>query len=479
MSSRLPLFALVAILAALWVGFAPLMGELRQQWNDGYGPLSHAYLVFAIAAWLAVRAWRANGGPPPTRAWWPALVPLVAFIAIGVLAEALFIGTSRSIVLPPLVLSAVALAFGLDAARRLAWPILFCYFGLSVWNPLNPLLQKLTTSVSSTIVHLSGVPAYVEGNYVHLTSGLFEIASGCAGLNYFIVALTIGATAATLYLRQTRSRVTLLVATAVAGVVANWVRVSSLIMIGHATKMQHYLIRVDHLAYGWVLFMVTLVPVALLLRRLQAREDGATVDGDEEITGVARTLRPSGPVAASVAALVVALGLLAAPALSRSGSAGSVAGDEATAWPGATPVSRFASGWEPAFVDAREFRGVAQDGTEAFVASYPRQRPGAQVFDSANRMGGHRWQLASSEVRELADGRRITEEQGSLGGRRFVLWTWYEVGGREVADKGGFRRAVLQGLSAGRRDARAFGLLRDCAGDCAAAATTLESVRTK
>jgi len=314
----LQLLSLPVIVLAVCIGLAPLLHDLRAQWNDTYGAMSHGYLVFALAGYLAVRAWR-SGEPPAARPSLPAAVPLLAVLGISWWLESRQFGTGRSIVIPPLILAVTALAWGPGVLKRFAWPVAFCYFGLPVWYPFNDLLQRATTLVSTAIVHLTGVPVYVEGNFVHLTAGVFEIASGCAGLNYFIVALTMGAFAATLYLRRWSSRLTLFVATAVAGIVANWARVSSLILIGHATRMQHYLIRVDHLAYGWVLFLATMIPVVLLLRRLQDRESAEPPPAVARVDVAAEPLPASRHWSSAVALLAGCL-IVLLPAVLRASS---------------------------------------------------------------------------------------------------------------------------------------------------------------
>src|SRR5690606_19531172 len=119
--------------------------------------------------------------------------------------EVLLIDTSRLIVLPPLLLCAVALVFGKAAARALAWPIGFLYFALPQWWLLNGLLQRLTTAAVTLMIDLTGLPAYVEGNFIHVPEGVFEVASGCAGLNYVVVAAALAVFYGLMYLSDTRS----------------------------------------------------------------------------------------------------------------------------------------------------------------------------------------------------------------------------------------------------------------------------------
>ncbi len=73
---------------------------------------------------------------------------LSVLLALAALSEALFVGPSRTGVLPPLLLAAIGLCLGAEALRRLAWPVAFLYFALPVWVPLNEPLRRLTSTVS-------------------------------------------------------------------------------------------------------------------------------------------------------------------------------------------------------------------------------------------------------------------------------------------------------------------------------------------
>jgi exosortase len=472
----LPWVSFVALLAALGWLLRPMLATLHATWNDIYGAHSHGYLVLALALGFAIRAWRAPPALAPSKPVWSALPALLLLLAVALAAELLYIGPSRTALLPLLLLAAIALCLGGQALRRLAWPVLFLYFALPVWVPLNEPLRRLTTLVSQALVRATGVPVFVEGNLVHLPEGTFEIASGCSGLNYFVAALTLAAVQGTLYLRTRRSRLLLVVAAALAALVANWLRVSSLIVIGHLTQMQHYLIRVDHLWYGWALFLLVMLPVYAWGVHLEKREEAGAVP--------VRAPTPVAPWMTRAAGLllwglcgVVALGGVALAASHR--SEGELQGMERQLdrLGGRNSGSDFPSGWAPQFVGAEvtRRRWEVQAGrpapVELFLAYYPRQAQEARISNPANTLVGWRWQTLEEGQHE---GWR--ELRGTDAGRERLVWMRYEVAGHGAWSKPTLRAREAQALLGGRRDGTAVALMAECIPDCEGARDSIRAV---
>jgi EpsI family protein len=474
-TSTVAFVLLVGLGALLASGALQAIADILGGWNDRYGAFSHGYLVLGLALWLAWRSLRAEPLPEP-RAFWPALLPLAMLLAMLVLAEVLFIGPVRVALLPPALLAAVALVAGLPTARRLTVPVLFLYLGLPVWNFLNPLLQALTTRMAGQLVLALGVPAQVEGNFVYLPSGTFEIASGCAGLNYFMVALTVAAVAATMLLDELRWRLGVFAAAMVAGVVANWIRVTSLVVIGHATQMQHYLVRVDHLMFGWVVFAVAMLPVYVLVAR-SPRRVVATRQREVPTPSSCDWRAIAGR---AIPALIAAALLLVAPRFAADTGA-AAAPAPAPSFAG-TPVASFPSGWRPSISGATESRFVATgsgaadpSSVEAYVAWYPRQTRDARPSLFDNSAGGVDFRLARTGLIDRAKGpNRVQELEGIDGSRRRLVWTWTLSGGRVANTKLELRLRDLQGFLRGRRDSAVLAIATDCAADCDDARLRLE-----
>lgn len=446
---------------------------LDEAWSNIYGAFSHGYLVLVLCLWLAVRDWRAATPSHLAPAWSAAPVLLVLVIAL-VAMDILFLNSTRLAVLPLVFLASVALTFGWSAARALFWPSVFLYFALPQWWAINGVLQSFTSRIVSALVSLTGLPAYVEGNFIRVPAGMFEIASGCSGLNYLVAALSLAGFYALMYLRRWKSRAILLAAAALAAMLSNFVRIYALIMIGIASDMQHYLIRVEHLYFGWALFMAAMVPVLFLARKLD--------DADAAADSGAASASSGAGVPASVARSTLAAALLTALLLVlpeviavQTQSAGATV----TNLPAQLGSWHLASGgapsdWEPAFVNAQEQRAAYEQGSQrvdVYRASYPHQSRDAHVVRTENDFFGASWRLAEQHSASVGGSpvERVSESRGYLNERERLIWSWYVVAGKPAATKLGAKLAEMRGFFERRRDAAALAISTECVPDCAAA----------
>ena len=161
--------------------------------------------------------------------------------------------------LPALVLVTIWAAGGWQLARRVAFAVLFLYFALPVWELISAPLQSLTAFVCLWLTRLVGIPVTMDAHVIYIPEGWFEIAGGCNGLHFLIVALAIAAVHGEVHRDDVRSRLWLLGIAAGLALVTNWLRVFIIIVAGHVTDMQHFLVRVDHYYFGWFLFTFALL----------------------------------------------------------------------------------------------------------------------------------------------------------------------------------------------------------------------------
>ena len=477
------LIALATLLAGVALTNWPMLVALQTTWADKYGAHSHGYLVLGLSIWFAWRAYRTPPGIRIGRPWWSALPVLVVLLVVAAASEALYVGPSRTAVLPPLILACIALCLGREAAVRLAWPVLFLFFALPIWGPLNEPLRQLTSGISQAAVQAVGIPVYVEGNLVHLPQGVFEIASGCSGLNYFVAGLTLAAVYCTLYLQTWRSRLLLLLTAACAALVANWLRVASLIAIGHATQMQSYLIRVDHLWYGWGLFLLLMIPVHWVGRRLEMREEAGAV------APASFSIPPALWRFAGIGAWTVCAALLLGGIVAVAAGRDDLAAGESR-WlqerlDGVVVESEFQSGWTPRYGGAAETRKVWSDGdgsmVEVYVGHYERQSGNARLLDPGNTVTGEQWQMLEMRTipaSDSPDGEEWHEMRGRLDGQQRLLWTRFDVAGHGALTKLSLKLREALGALRGRRDGSVIALQARCAADCARAQESIRSYLT-
>ncbi len=481
--------ALALLLAAGAVGLWPLLLLLHANWTAWYGPSEHGYLVLALAAWMAVRHWRAAPPAQLAPAWWGAGGLLLVLAALAAL-ELLFINSTRLTLLPLFALTAVLLVFGRSAALRLFWPAAFLYFALPQWWAINSVLQSLTTAIVTRLVAWTGIPAFIEGNFVHIPAGVFEIASGCSGLNYVVVGLALAAFYALMYLRQWRHWLQLLLIAGVLSLVSNWVRVYLLILVGHLSDMQHYLITVEHHLFGWALFLVFMIPMLLAARRLEERElrslPAPEPTTPEPIAPESTTPQPPAP-RPTVSPTVVPAALLAAVLLliPRAFTAGESPGVQPS-----LPLPATLGGWvtapagehdwRPRYVNASDdqvsVRLPSGAVVEVYRGVYVRQDTEHRLVRGDNDPLGPGFRLADTRrVEDIGDGRvpAALEFRGTLAGRERLVWRYHLAGGIPAVGALETKLAELRGVLAGRRDGVVIAVSTECRPDCAAARAAL------
>lgn len=472
-------FSLALLLASAAFGLRGLLYLVHVNWTEPGGHFQHGYLIFLLAAVLAVRFWRAD--PPTLLApdWW-ALVPLLGLVALLASLDLLLVSNLRLVLLPPFAICTALLVLGREAAARLAWPIAFVYFALPQWWVINDALQALTVMAVTPMVHWTGIPAYIEGNFVQIPSGAFEIAAGCAGLRYLVASLALGAFYALAFLRTWRRRALLFLAAGVLALLANWVRVYLLILVGHLTEMEHYLITVEHDTAGWVVFMVLVSPVLFLGRWLEQQEDRlAPAHGSRMLGGQAA---PAAVVSPQVmpAAVLAGLVLLLPAGFARDSFGGDVQAVTLPEQVGAAGrLGGATSAWQPVFVNAVSDRAtyIVRDRViEAYVGLYAHQDIEHRLIRGRNNPLGRGFLEISRKKLAVPAGAYavpLVEYQGSLHGQKRVIWTWYLVAGIPARGALDAKWAELRGLLRGRHDALVFALSAECDFDCEGAKVAL------
>jgi EpsI family protein len=309
-------------------------------------------------------------------------------------------------------------------------------------------------------------------------SGTFEIAGGCAGLHFAVVALATGSLLAyTQRLSAVRAVKLLALALGVA-MVTNWMRVTAIICIGSATDMRSPLVA-DHYAFGWVLFAVALVPVFVAARALGSSMPNAEVAATAPAADM--TTKPWTP-----SVLLLALGGLALGpvwALWRDAAPGgaprAVAVPAALAgWAGPEAPS---PDWRPQFEGASSQQFVSYRSAavrvDVFVAAYDRQSPGHKLIGFDAHLANDEWSESSAQTLQVGDAPPAAVTQRMYvnnAGERRVMWSWYDVRGRRELRPS--RVKLLQSLSAFGMPSRSGIVILSarCGSDCTAAIAALD-----
>lgn len=380
-----PAVVVVAVIAvaALW----PSAVSLWEIWVSVHD-YQHGYIIAAVAvAWLVRVAWRER-----TRALQPALA---GALLLAVLLFAWLVGhtansqIAHQLLFPACLWAAVWAAAGWPLARRTAVPIAFLYFATPVWEYTLPVLQRLSVAATETALGWLGVHATVHEYTVTIPAGTFQIIEGCSGKRYFMVTLALATlSAAVNHLRGARAIGYFALCGALA-LLANWIRIVIVIYAGDRFGMQTYLVAVEHLTLGNVIFVVLLVTVFVIARGLSRRRKDAATPATEPPP--ARAIRPAWAV------LPVAM-LLATFSVTWARAAADTAGLPPGALPIATgdwqgPLPGVAA-WSPHYVGtvgerraAYESARAAEPGrVELYVNSYGAQQQGRELIQYANTL---------------------------------------------------------------------------------------------
>lgn len=427
---------LVASLLLFWKSWVSL-AEVWEQ-REAY---AHGYLIAIISVGLIFRL------RPVLKAEQPnpqltGLLPLSAFVLVWLLMRLAGIQIVELLLLPPILWAACLTVLGWRISTQLALPFFYLYFAIPIWHSGNIVLQSLTVQATEVLVTAAGFLAYIDGNRVFLSSGTFQIADGCSGLNFFIVAVALSVLYGYLYLPNIYRRVALVIIAVIFAVVMNWMRVFIIIYAGYVTDMQHYLVTVDHKAFGWAMFALVLVPIILIARRLEGNP--ADISKEKVVVPHERVGINVIQKRKTVQALVgVAALLLLASSLEviKTSSSKTVCGNikisnENSVW----QVNDSVKGdWAPAFIGATsevlKHYSNGQYVVTLYANLYSEQSQGAELIGYQNKIQGDgSWKKGSSAINKIKldddvvwEVREVLLEAGN--GNKRVVYFWYVIDG--------------------------------------------------
>lgn len=431
--SRNVLQSVVLIVLALAV-YWPSSAALWDFWNDENHAGAHGPLIAALSVWLLFRNRKrlaeAQAGPS-----FAAGALLVLFSASWLVFWRAGIQELHILLLPLLMGLAVYATLGYKAALEVALPIGFLYFAVPAWGIFIHPLQQLTVYAVGVLAPVIGLPAQIDGNLVRLPGiGVFEIAGGCSGVNFLTAGLAVAVLVGEVGRASLARRAFLICVMGVAAILSNWVRVLTIIEAGYTSNMRHVLVSRGHYMFGWLLFTVVVVAFVMVFTR------PSTADARVSDSPAAGMPPPARATAACIAA-ALALSLL--PLLTY-GVAASVephltavafsAPPGRAGWQG--PLEAGAP-WRPVFVGAHSqwqfaYKDTAGRTIEMVAIGYSTQAQGRELVNSENSLLGATDVTSVGESTIHVGTASYTETVATDAvGHRSVLWSVYDIGGRE------------------------------------------------
>jgi exosortase len=425
--------AILALACLVALVYWPSAAVYAAQWSDFVNiTYTHGWLIVAVCLALIVRE-RDAIAAAEARPWPAAHLALAGCAFLWMVCYRANSQDLHITVFPALIWLAIAAAFGRHVAQLLVFPVLFFYFAVPSWSELSAPLQSLTVLAVQGLLRVTGPPAIISGDLIHIPNGTFRIEEGCSGLHFLIVGLAIAALHGELRRDPWRTRAAQLVFMTWLALLANWVRVYTVIERGYLTDMQTYLVRVSHYWFGWGVFVVALVVFFWVTERFgpkpQPRALRAAVPElpvpRGELIGVAGAVA----ILAAVPALSTMLRALnPPPPLSAA-----MATQRPVAWSAASLDPH--SSWAPAFVkpdqeERRTFIDTSGNAVEAYTVAYRTQSQEAKLYGSHSSILGRDLHLRSRAVIDTAAGAFRESVVSDGAGAHWIIWSRYEVGRR-------------------------------------------------
>lgn len=483
-------WAVLALCAVIVGTYFPTFRFLDLKWSAGSQAYSHGYLIALICVFLLVRAAalvRPQCPPLPLMA----LLGLLLSNAIWLLAYLANTMIVQVMIIPVCAYFLHVTVFGRRSAMVWIMPVSYFYFAVPFWDYGNGILQAMTISVSTSILDAGGITAFIDGSFVYLARGTFEISAGCAGLHFFIVALALATLYAFLYLKNWHLRVLLVLIAALGSIVMNWIRVTTIIIAGHLSDMQHYLVTVDHYYFGWALFAVLLVPLFWVASRFEAHEASFAIPDQSADEPSYSDIWSPGEVRSLGIAMIVGVCVAAVLPITTY----LIAHREASFPPRSIEIPPQLGGWTRSEDDSARL-GIRFDGAQSsmavrfrdgpdlvnvYVNNYARQSQGAELISSSNSIFDRsQWKtVARDRVDIRSDSGAVVSaiflELSNRAGERRVLYYWFVVDGESFVDPVVVKMREVFALVAGKSSSGIRVVAQDCAENCESSRILIES----
>jgi EpsI family protein len=270
------------------------------------------------------------------------------------------------------------------------------------------------------LVHLSGVPAAIDGVFIDTPAGLFEVAEACSGVKFLIAMFAFGVLVANACFVSWKRRAVFLAACCIIPVLANGVRAWGTIFAAQFFGAE-VAAGFDHIVYGWIFFAVVLaLIVAGGWRYFDRPVDAPVIDAERinasALLGRLERMRISAAAALGGLAAIVLASLIWTRAADRLSAEipAQIFLPEVVGWQRIDYAPRV--WWEPHATGADHRllgRYADREGREVdvFLALYASQHEGREAGGSGEgalpRGGAWAWQSPGPAVDEASSDRLL------------------------------------------------------------------------
>lgn len=254
---------LLALIIAISLLHYTTLNGLFQRWIKWDQALSHALPTLAITGYFL---WQTKFTSGKHDKKWIEYI-LYGTLLCSSLAWASFQINSIEILSALAVFSTVliyiACTYSLSTSIKILPLLGLLTFTLPLLSQLNDLLISISSVITGKLVATSNITALIEGNSISIPGGKIIIADGCSGLRYLTISILLGYIICLLNKSNWKQIIYIMLTSVFIGLLANWLRIFILVLVGYHTNMQSSLMQ-DHETFGWVLFSLIVGPALYL-----------------------------------------------------------------------------------------------------------------------------------------------------------------------------------------------------------------------
>lgn len=222
--------------------------------------LAHALPTLALMFFLlAQRDFSIATPSNKTPFYWLQLIALSGCSVLWYLFESLSISLPAYLLVLIIICLFISTSLSARVMLRASPYLALMIFIIPIWSELTPFLVDISSKMVGYAVKQSNLTALLDGNSIFIPSGTIYIADGCSGLRYLTIALLMGYLLILINQYRLRSAIITMVIALVLGLIANWLRIYLLVLIGYHTEMQSSLMQ-NHETFGWIVFTCILLP---------------------------------------------------------------------------------------------------------------------------------------------------------------------------------------------------------------------------
>lgn len=213
---------------------------------------AHGYFILPISLWLLWRD-KANVLTSTVQPSWFALPLLAGSLFVGLFAYAADINVLGQLSAVTSLIFLLWTLIGNKLAWRYKFPLVYLLFAVPMGENLIPWLQDVTAWFTVFFLKLNSIPVYVDGLYIQIPTGMFEVAVACSGIRYLIASAAVGALYGYLTYQKIHKQIIFFIFALTLPILANGIRAYGIVAIAYYSDME-YATGADHLIYGWLFF---------------------------------------------------------------------------------------------------------------------------------------------------------------------------------------------------------------------------------